>query len=249
MEYTANYRKISSLRIFNNINELSAAFFEKLVDSMRESFSRNEIFSIALSGGSTPLKIYQYMSVVKNDFTRWDKVQFYWGDERCVPPEDQESNFGNAWNAILKKINIPEDNIHRIRGEDDPEIESERYTTELAKLRISKGVPVFDLIILGTGEDGHTASIFPDQNNLMSTDKWVRPAIHPQSGQKRITLTGKVLNNAREVLFLATGKNKQEVLHNIFNDKLEAAIYPAYHVRPVEGKLSWFVDRDAAERI
>lgn len=249
MEYTANYRKIASYRIFDNIDELSVAFFEKLTNTMTNAFSKNKQFSIALSGGSTPLKIYQYLSLVQEGVKHWDKVLIYWGDERCVPPDDEESNFGNAWKAILKNTKIPPENIHRIRGEAKPEEESIRYAKELEKLEIKNGFPVFDLIILGIGDDGHTASIFPDQKDLLYTSDWARPAIHPSSGQKRITLTGKLLNNAHEILFLATGENKQEVLNHIFNDKKEASKYPAYHIRPIEGTINWFMDRDASQKL
>lgn len=247
MEYTVNYKNIVNLRVFDHQEELALSFVEKLLDRMLEISSGGGYFSVALSGGSTPLIIYKYLSRVSDKHLNWNRVLIYWGDERCVSPDHPESNYGNAWDTLLTKIPIPPGNIHRMKGEGIPSEEAVRYTKELKKLELREGYPVIDLILLGIGEDGHTASIFPDQMELLNTGEWVSPAIHPTSGQKRITLTGKVLNNAKEVLFLATGSGKKKVISQIINDEPAAQGYPAYHIRPTRGDLTWFVDRKALD--
>ncbi len=249
MEYTVNYKELVKYQVFNNLNDLSAGFFNYLVDLVTENISRGKKFTIALSGGSTPMHIYNYMSVVHKGIRHWEDILIYWGDERCVPPESPESNYGNAWRTILHNVNIPTENINRIRGEEDPVKESIRYSTLLNKLDKSNDTPVFDLVILGLGEDGHTASIFPDQMRLLSSEKLVEVATHPGSGQKRISLTGQVLNQARNILFLATGAKKQQRIYEIFNDKKTAEAYPAYHIRPENGNIVWFMDTEAAAKL
>jgi len=246
MEYTANYKDITSYSVFGNTNELSAAFFSYLTDLVTVAYSENKPFNIALSGGSTPMAIYRYMSLVQKGFNKWENFHIYWGDERCVEPEDAESNFGNAWRTLLEKSEIPHDNIHRIMGEKDPAEEAVRYAEVLRQMDAGRVIPNFDLIVLGLGEDGHTASIFPDRMELLDTKDLTAVAEHPVSKQLRITLTGEVLNNAKNILFLATGIKKAEIVKHIFMDSKEAVNYPAYHIRPNRGRLSWLLDNDSS---
>ena len=143
----------------------------------------------------------------------WSFVHFFWGDERCVPPDDPESNFGMVNSGFLSKIDIPAINIHRIRGEEDPSTEAVRYSSEIVNYtRTTCGLPVFDQIILGMGEDGHTVSIFPSNSEMLYSEKICEVATHPLSGQKRITITGKVINNSDVVTFLVTGHSKADVV-------------------------------------
>ena len=147
---------------------------------------------------------------------------------------------------LLDNIRIPQSNIHRIHGEEQPEGESRRYTKHLQNsVNNHNGWPQFDLIILGLGSDGHTASIFPDQMQLLTAGQSCEVATHPESGQKRITMTGSVLNNARNVAFLVTGESKREKVHAIMNQTAEAESYPANFIRPA-GNLYWYLDRAAA---
>ena len=176
----------------------------------------------------------------------WKRINFYWVDERCVPVESTESNFGEAERILFDKINTLV-NLHRIFGEDDPYEEAERYSGILKNnLPVEKDLPLFDIILLGMGEDGHTASIFPDQMNLLTSDKYCEVAIHPESGQKRITLTGKIINNADKIIFLITGKNKSEVVKDILEKKNGNEKYPAAHITGNNGNVKWYLDKDAA---
>lgn len=175
----------------------------------------------------------------------WAKVNVYWADERCVPPDDEESNFGMTEKILLNKVNIPESNVHRIFGGNDPEEEAIRYSEIIkSNLEFKNGSPEFDLILLGVGDDGHTASIFPDQMELLSSENICAVATHPVSGQKRITLTGKVINTAARIYFLVTGKSKAEVVSKILEKSEDYLKYPAAHIDA--DNAGWYLDKEAA---
>jgi 6-phosphogluconolactonase len=221
----------------------------KLVKGFTEYFIRlinqkNEFFHLALSGGSTPKVWFDYLSKNHSNDIPWEKVQVYWGDERCVPPNDPDSNYGMTKKHLLDFISIPEKNIHRIMGELEPREAATLYGKALINNMGEN--PVFDLLILGMGDDGHTASIFPHEIKLWDSDQLCVVATHPISGQKRVSLTGRVINSASKVAFLVTGKNKEERIAEIFNQEAHATYYPASLVKPVNGTLRWFLDREAA---
>lgn len=233
-------------RIFPDVSSLAAAFASRLCDRIAE---RPRV-TIALSGGSTPQWLFRCLAQDYPEKIDWGKVHLFWGDERCVPPEDPESNFRMARELLLRHIRIPSENIHRILGEAEPAGEAERYAEEIREfVDQSAGWPEFDLIILGLGEDGHTASIFPNQMELLQTNAICAVASHPGSGQKRITLTGPVLNQAREVAFLVTGATKADVVQQVLNRKGNWQDLPAAHINPSEGKLLWYLDAQAAGSI
>jgi 6-phosphogluconolactonase len=234
---------------------------EIMADSLAEEFFRytNSVFLtrqkmfVALSGGNTPLlfftKLGEFNQQRKNRI-EWKKVHFYWGDERCVPPDDADSNFGSAEKVLLSQIDIPRENINRIRGEEDPAAEIERYCEVLKKTIPSQGgIPIFDWIFLGVGEDGHTASIFPDQPGLLNSSDLCRLAKHPENGQNRITLTGTVINSARRITFIAAGENKRDVVRHIINNESAAKKYPAAKILPKHGSIDWYLDSKAADDI
>lgn len=233
--------------IYDNAQGIATAFTEQL----KQLLSETETLNIALSGGSTPKALFDYWASLPTDDIDWQKVHLFWGDERCVPPTDSESNYLMTKQHLIDHINIPADNIHRILGEAQPEEEARRYATVLQKqLPISDGIPVFDLIMLGMGDDGHTASIFPHQMNLWDSNELCVVATHPTSGQQRISLTGKVINQARMVCFLVTGKNKADKLKQIIEQPIESEeLYPAARVCPLNDQLIWYVDREAAHLI
>ncbi len=207
-------------------------------------------FNIALSGGNSPKGLFDKLSKKYAGTIPWERIHFWWGDERCVPPTDEESNYKMTKDHLLSKIPIPDDNIHRIKGEAEPETEAESYSSQITKqLNERGGHPVFDLIILGLGDDGHTASVFPNQLGILISDKICSVANHPVTGQKRITLTGRVLNNANRVFFLVVGENKAGRISEIMNDARVAKLLPAYHIQPEVGELIWFLDEAAASKI
>lgn len=207
-------------------------------------------FDIALSGGSTPQKLFRRIAEKYKDTIDWNRIHFWWGDERCVPPGSIESNYRMAYETLISQLPVNPDHIHRIRGEEDPDTEAERYSQEITRhLNSREDWPVFDLVILGMGEDGHTASIFPGQMELLTSSSVCAVATHPVTNQKRITLTGKVINNANEIFFLATGRNKARRISEIMNNEDTAGNYPAYHIIPEHGNLVWFIDEEASGKI
>ena len=223
---------------------LADAFAKQLIEWVNESGESN--FHLALSGGRTPSLLFSLLAEKYANDVPWHKIHFWWGDERMVPPADPESNFGVVNKRLFSKIRIMPDQIHRIKGESDPFVEAKEYADEIQSfIPDHNGLPNFDLIMLGMGDDGHTASIFPDQMQLMKSDKITVIAVHPDSGQKRITLTGEVLNNAMKVAFLVAGKSKSRIFDEIRSGSEKASAYPASHIHPI-GELHWFVDEDCA---
>ena len=236
----------SLYKIFHTPSELAEAFAKELADKINVAGKSGLPFTLAVSGGNTPRLLFSILAEKYCSSINWNTVHFFWADERCVSPDDPESNYGMTKQILLDKINIPSGNIHRIRGEDDPVKEAKRYSHEvLMKTRTKDMLPVFDLVILGIGDDGHTASIFPSNLDLIDSEKICEMAVHPLSGQKRITLTGKVINNADFIAFLATGQNKAQIIEEIFNKKAQYMNYPATFVSSSHGVISWYLDGKA----
>lgn len=226
----------TKLAVANQFSEFLAKFI-----------AGKEAVSIALSGGSTPKIVFDMLVANYVDTINWNAIHLYWGDERCVPPEDDESNYKMTRKHLLSKVPIPENNIHRIQGENIPTTEAERYGQVLeTTLEKHNGIPQFDLVILGMGDDGHTASIFPHEIQLWNSSNNCEVATHPTSGQRRISLTGKIINNAKTVAFIVTGGGKAAKVNSIINKTENYSQYPAAHVSPDSGELYWFLDADAA---
>lgn len=222
---------------------VAAEFAKYLCDWINQQ--PGDKLTVSLSGGSTPKLLFQVLAEKHADAVDWSRVHFFWGDERCVGPDDPESNFGECKSLLLDKISIPDENIHRVIGESDPATEAQRYGEEI-RTHVAAGeksLPAFDLMILGMGGDGHTASIFPHQMELMKSENICEVAVHPESGQRRVTITGDVLNASKAVAFLITGGGKAEVLKKVI-DKTGTE-YPATHIQPA-GSLTFFLDEAAA---
>ncbi len=230
--------------VFENKDHLVKGLTEYFIKLLNQ---KKDTFSIALSGGSTPKIWFDYLAKNHGQDIPWEKIHLYWGDERCVPPDDVESNYGMTKKHLLDKISIPDQNIHRIKGELNPDKAAEEYQKQLNGNLGSN--PVFDLIILGMGDDGHTASIFPHEIKLWNSDNFCVVATHPLSGQKRVSFTGKLINRASAVAFLVTGENKSERVKEIFDQEPNAVYYPASLVSPINGTLNWFLDKEAAKLI
>lgn len=205
--------------------------------------------TVALSGGSTPKLLFELWASDDANEIDWSRVHLFWGDERCVPADADDSNYGVAKALFLDKVPIPSDNIHRVQGESDPDEERSRYENEIYdQVEIDdNAIPQFDVVILGMGEDGHTASIFPHQSQFLKSDQVCEVAIHPETAQKRITLTGPVLNGAGKIAFLVTGSNKADVLAHVINGSDEAAGFPASHVTGDD--VCFYVDEAAASKL
>jgi 6-phosphogluconolactonase len=236
------------IHIFPSIEKLAEFFAGSISQSIAE-ISGNRLFYLALSGGTTPREIFRFLSENYREKIEWPKVMIFWGDERCVSPLSDESNYRMAYETLIKKIDIPAGNIFRIEAEKDPEKEAERYSTLVEDLLPHEmDLPRFDLILLGLGEDGHTASIFPGNIRLYNSEKLFEVSRHLATGQKRITATGRLINNARRVCFLVTGENKAEKVAQIIEKKPGWQDLPASMVNPLAGDLIWLLD-DTAGRM
>jgi len=189
-----------------HVQEDGPATAKAFADFLIDFVASRERVTVALSGGSTPKLLFDLLAQEPESID-WSKVHLFWGDERCVPPNDDDSNFKMTKEHLLDHIQIPESNIHRILGENDAQEEANRYGDEVsAHCEMVDGLPSIDLMILGMGDDGHTASIFPHEMELLTSESVCAVATHPTSGQKRVTLTGSVINNAAVVAFLVTGE-------------------------------------------
>ena len=237
-----------ALTIYEDPEELANRVADLLMEWIAQSTGKR--YNLAISGGSTPNLLFSTLAAKYADSKLWQKTHFWWVDERMVSPGDPDSNFGKAQQLLFSKITIPEKNIHRILGENDPVMEAEDYAQQIkAELNMKDGLPSFHLILLGMGEDGHTASIFPDQMELLLSDHLCVVAYHPVSFQKRITLTGKAINNAQKIFFLVTGANKAERLCEILMKGEKGKLLPASHIQPVNGELFWYTDESAAQQL
>jgi 6-phosphogluconolactonase len=227
---------------------------------IRETLDRSDCCAVALSGGTTPQEVYRTLARrARASEVQWPRVHLFWGDERCVPPNHSDSNYAMVKKALLDHISIPEENVHRIAGEWAPEKAARRYDRELRDFfREAPDSPVssppkgsrrFDLILLGLGEDGHTASLFPRSQALEEERHWAVAVEAPAPGSGRVTLTLPVINSAAEVLFLVSGSNKAAVLRAVLEPEGSEEELPAQRVRPEQGRLRWMVDAEAAARL
>lgn len=234
---------IDELNIYTTKNELNAGF----TDFIKRIVENQPKTSISLSGGSTPKSLFDFWAETDRGIN-WDKISFFWGDERCVAPNDEMSNYGMTKKHLFDHISIPKENIHRVRGENDPKAEVERYSDLLERYLPSEDeIPVFDIMILGLGDDGHTLSIFPYE-----IERWDAPsnciiAKHPDTKMERVSLTGKVANKAKHVVFLVTGEGKAKKIKEIIRNRSSFYNkYPAARVQPESGLIHWFMDEGAA---
>lgn len=223
---------------------------EELSDNLSDYIINNHMnSSIAISGGSSPKILFKTLSEKLKIKINID-TKFFWVDERCVSPDSEESNYKMTKENLFRYNIFKPENIFRIKGENDPEKELVEYNRILKKnLKLENNIPKFDLIILGLGEDGHTASLFPHEFLKFRNKEECLIATHPNSGQKRISLSEKIINNANEVIFYVPGSGKKYVVDEIINKRGNFNSYPASYIKPVSGKLSWYLDFDASEML
>jgi 6-phosphogluconolactonase len=234
------------VRVFPDLETLSRAAADLFIVRATQAISSRKKFTVALSGGSTPRGLYTLLgSAPAREKIEWEHVHIFWADERCVPKDHDESNFKFVADTLLSRAPIPNPNIHRIRGEEGPIQAAKRYEEDLREFFRTVAWPVFDLIILGAGEDGHTASLFPGSPTLREQARFAAPVLLEPPKLARATLTLPVLDHAAQVLFLVSGKTKAEIVREILENKNEKQ-YPAGLVHPRNGALVWFIDREAA---
>lgn len=238
------------IHIFNDLEELSRAAADLFVEQTVQSINERNRFLVALNGGSTPTRLFELLATDYHEKADWSKVHVFWGDERCVPPDDAGSSYGQARDILLSHALIPDANIHRIKGELRPAEASKDYSLTLRGFASPPlEWPRFDLIYLGMGEDGHTASLFPGSPVDVSEPTIPVTAHYQDRPANRVSLTPIVFNSARMIVFMATGEKKANTLAEVLSDRYNPAQYPAQRIAPNEGRLIWLVDEAAASML
>lgn len=218
-----------------------------ICETINRRLSEKDRFFLALSGGSTPQLLFKLIAEKYPLACEWEKVHFFWVDERCVPHTDPQSNFGACKDLMLDHLDCPPEHIHPVDGSREAEKEALRYASDLlAHIPAQDGIPLFDLVLLGIGTDGHTASIFPNSLTLFHAPQPCVATQHPESRQKRISITGTVINKASCVVFVVAGEEKKEVLFHIVTKNAAFEHLPAALVKPENGELYFFADQSAA---
>ena len=233
--------------VFDTPDELALAAAERFVEYAAAPHGELDRFSVALAGGRTPKRVYELLATdqFKNRI-EWSRVHLFFGDERCVPPDHPDSNYAMACETLISKVRIPPLNVHRIVGEGDANENAAAYEKELRRFFVGLAWPQFDLVLLGMGDDGHTASLFPHSEALDEVSQWVIAARNEGLGQHRITLTIPVFNHATHTVFLVTGKEKAQPLSQVLRSQPGTELLPVQAIKPIQGTLEWLVDRDAA---
>ena len=242
--------EMKGVSCFASLEALSRAAADEVCALSRTAIQERGRFICAFAGGSTPRRLYQLLAGPPYcERIDWARVEIFFGDERCVPPEQTESNFRLVKENLLDRIGLPAPRVHRIHGEAaDLDAEARRYQEEMASVfgnPSTDSPPSLDLILLGLGADGHTASLFPDQPALAETQRWFVATRSPAAPHDRITATLPLLNAARVVIFLVAGEEKAAALRNILAGAHDPRRFPAQLVAPA-GRLAWFVDQAAA---
>lgn len=238
------------IQIFDNSDEVARAAAELFIECAREAVALQGRFTVALAGGSTPKKSYELLATEEyRDRVDWPKVHIFFGDERCVSPDDAESNYRMANEALLSRVSLPPQNIHRMRGEGDAAANARLYEDELRTLFAGQEWPRFDLILLGMGDDGHTASLFPGSRALKENSAWVTANWVEKFQTFRITLTASVINHARSVAFIVTNAGKAATLEQVLHGTVNPEKFPSQLIHPFDGKLVWLLDEAAAEKV
>jgi 6-phosphogluconolactonase len=244
-----------SRQVYRDADDLAYAAAVNLLGLARKAISERGVFTLALSGGSTPKKLYTQLATNPEfcDFP-WDRTHLFFGDERHVPPDDKESNYLMTKSTLMTSGRVPEAHLHRVRAELPAADEAAAgYETEMrcffTEERCLNGFPRFDVILLGMGPDGHTASLFPGSKGLEEKERWVIGNRVEKFKSTRITFTFPVLNAARTILLLIAGADKTDMLYEVLVTKRDAAVYPVQQVRPVDGDKVWLLDSAAAARL
>jgi len=246
----------TDVEVYPSAADLADAAAARFVSLAAGAIAARGRFAVALAGGNTPRPLYDRLAGGRHaDRVDWSRVHLFWGDERVVPPDHPDSNFGMAHEALLRHVPVPAENVHRIHTQRGPEAAAADYEARLTTFfgplgATSERSPdrrtTFDLVLLGLGEDGHTASLFPGSAALEDAARRVAAVYLPESGMWRVTLTPRAINEAAEVLFLITGASKADILGQVLRGPPDPARYPAQAIRPAVGRLRWWADRDAA---
>ena len=234
------------IRIYPNLDGLSRAAADLFIELQKKSICSEGHFSVALSGGSTPKLLYEVLALPDwQEELEWEKVHIFWGDERCVPPDHPESNYKMVNEILLQHISIPDQNVHRVPAEMDPRMAAFSYEESLRGF-FHGPLPLFDLVFLGMGEDGHTASLFPHSAGLNEEDRWFIANYAPEQETWRLTLTKNAISAAKNIAVLVAGKEKADMLSDVLEGDYQPYAKPIQLIKPVDGKMTWFVDQASA---
>ena len=237
------------IKVFPNPEKLSIAAAELFTRILVETVKEKGIFSVALSGGHSPNETYILLTQKPYvDQIPWEKIHVFWGDERCVPWDSPMNNAHNAFSEFLKKVPIPSSQIHRIYTMLSP-VQAAGHYERIIKDFFRDKEPGFDLIFLGLGKDGHTASLFPNDPILQENIRLVAETHDPEKDISRISFTPKLINQAAHIVFIVYGKEKAEILSKIRNPESRVKKLPANYVQPERGEIYWLVDKDAASQL
>jgi len=240
---------MTAIRVLADPQALAEATARHVVEQAQAAIAARGVFSIALSGGSTPRELHlKLASPPLSDQVEWAHVHVFFGDERFVPPDDPQSNYRMARETLLSRVPIPPENVHRMRGELPPEEAAADYERQLKEF-FKDEPPRLDVILLGMGDNGHTASLFPGLTAVHEQQRGVVAEYVAEVGMWRITLTPLVINLAREVIFLVAGAAKADMLHQVLEGPYAPAERPAQIVRPAPGEVVWLVDAAAAAKL
>jgi 6-phosphogluconolactonase len=241
---------MANLVVYPDSQSLVDGAADFIADLATKSIADRNRFTIALSGGETPRPIYTRLATASyRDRIDWGKVHLFFGDERCVPPDDSRSNYYMAREALLDHVPLSSENIHRIQGEIDPAQAALIHEQELQALFCTSAFPAFDLICLGLGENGHTASLFPGTAALREKEHWVVPQYVEVLTTWRVTFTVPLINAARHIALLVEGAAKAETLWRVLEGLYQPDVLPAQLIQPVNGQVHWLVDAAAAAKL
>ncbi|HRK90942.1 MAG TPA: 6-phosphogluconolactonase [Anaerolineales bacterium] len=232
-----------NIQKFRDSDELSRAATKNFIDLANQAVAARGRFLVSLSGGSTPMKLYEQIA---NETLDWSRAHFFWGDERCVPVDDPGNTYGSMREILFDKIGAT--NIHRIESDLEPAQAAQAYVHTLSRFADAPfGFPRFDLVLLGMGDDGHTASLFPGSPVDIYTPTIAVTAHYQDRPANRVSLTPRVFNQAREIWFLVTGAGKAETLRNVIKGEKNLEQLPAQRIQPVNGNLVWMIDEAAGK--
>ncbi len=233
------------IRVAANGERLAVEAAKLFTDCAASAIASRGRAHVCLAGGSAPIATYERLSRDRGGSIDWEKVNIYFGDERCVSPDRDQSNYRMASNVFLGRVGVPTGNIHRIKAELGPERSSTEYERTLRR-ELAETNGRFDLVLLGMGVDGHTLSIFPGHDSVRVKDRWCVPGIAPVAPRERVTLTFPVINSASMVVFLVSGCEKAESLRDVLACPVAVEQYPAAGVCPSNGRLIWLLDEAVA---
>jgi 6-phosphogluconolactonase len=232
------------IHLFQEADTLYTQCAAHIMTLMRDTLAHQERFHIALAGGDTPRALYRELSrAPAGQAPDWQRIEFYFGDERHVAPDHPNSNYRMAREALFAPLGINDEAIHRIQGEHSPEQAVEHYRQDLARMPHANGLPQFDLILLGMGADGHVASLFPNSSLLEENEQTVTTGFVDKLDAWRISLTLPVLNNARHIMMLISGSKKADVIRHILHGPGNAMPLPVERLE--RARLEWFIDHEA----